>query len=326
MVESVFPGKHWEKKTPEEVGVRSDILKAISDKINANGVVVRHGYLIHEFGNPSLTEDLASSVKPIISMLLMIAIQEGRIESPDSYVADFEPELLKINGGKDSTITWRQLASQTSGYALPYKPGEIFAYNDYALSLYVRTLYNKVFGESDMNAPIKKYFAEPLEFEDKVKVLNEGKIGRTYMSARDYARIGVMALAGGMWKDKRIIDEKLLKMTVESPVDPKLGIAPLSHDVLAEVIPGSVSLGGGTSITEKGPGIYSFNWWVNGILPNGEKYWPHLSSAAYKADGKNNQAVCWIIPEYDMVFAWTESGLGNAGEKLDELIVKSIIK
>ena len=43
-------------------------------------------------------------------------------------------------GGKDASITWRHLASQTSGYGLGEAPGKAYAYNDSALALYYDTL------------------------------------------------------------------------------------------------------------------------------------------------------------------------------------------
>ena len=44
-------------------------------------------------------------------------------------------------------MTLRHLASMTSGYARPEEPGKAWAYNDYAIQLYQKTLFDKVFLE-----------------------------------------------------------------------------------------------------------------------------------------------------------------------------------
>ena len=65
----------------------------------------------------------------------------GRIKSFDQPVGDFGWELLP----KDRAMTLRHLASMTSGYARPEKPGQAWAYNDYAIQLYQKTLFDKIF-------------------------------------------------------------------------------------------------------------------------------------------------------------------------------------
>ena len=42
-------------------------------------------------------------------------------------------------------MTFRHLADMTSGYGRPERPGEAFAYNDYAIQLYQLTLFDRVF-------------------------------------------------------------------------------------------------------------------------------------------------------------------------------------
>ena len=56
-------------------------------------------------------------------------------------MADFGWELVP----KDRAMTLRHLASMTSGYARPEEPGKAWAYNDYAIQLYQKTLFDKIF-------------------------------------------------------------------------------------------------------------------------------------------------------------------------------------
>jgi CubicO group peptidase (beta-lactamase class C family) len=67
------------------------------------------------WGDPAKSSDVASAFKPLLTTLLFMAIQEGKLGSVDDRVAVFEPRLQSLNGGKDAGITWRHLASQTSG-------------------------------------------------------------------------------------------------------------------------------------------------------------------------------------------------------------------
>ncbi|MCC6421002.1 MAG: hypothetical protein IT429_22425 [Gemmataceae bacterium] len=44
---------------------------------------MRHGLLAYSWGDVSQSGDIASAVKPIISTLLFLAVQEGRLRSVD---------------------------------------------------------------------------------------------------------------------------------------------------------------------------------------------------------------------------------------------------
>ena len=47
-------------------------------------------------------------------------------------------------------------------------------------------------------------------------------------------------------------------------------------------------------------GVYGFNWWVNGVQPNGNRLWPNAPASTYAASGYNNNKM-FVIPEWDMV-------------------------
>src|SRR5262245_19830415 len=79
----VYPGTHWETRDPEQVGLARGELDKLRDLAGGRGCVVRHGYLVYSWGDPGQSSDIASAVKPIISTLLLVAVQEGLIESVD---------------------------------------------------------------------------------------------------------------------------------------------------------------------------------------------------------------------------------------------------
>jgi len=330
---AVFPTEGWIERSPEEVGVDSEKLKKISSIVGANGLVIRVGYLIHKWGDPSKSGMIASAGKTVISSLLMVAIQKGLIESPDSLVSDFEPQLLTVAGGKNSKMTWRHLASMISGYGCPDLPGEKWSYNDFAISLYIRTLFNAVFGEEKMETPIKSYLMNPVGAEDPISTIETGEryIGIMYMSARDLARFGLLVMNGGNWNGEQIIRQDLVETMLTSPVSKHIERSSYETESAEFMIKDAQTYGGGLNQGYDGPGIYSFNWWVNGEKADGEKKWPSLPDYAYQANGRYLMTCLWLIPEYRMVFAWNEAYMferfkESRANEVANLISESIIE
>jgi CubicO group peptidase (beta-lactamase class C family) len=259
----VFPGKAWERSTPAEVGLDESKLKALAELVQGNGVVVRHGQMAYTWGDPAQSQDIASAAKPFISLLMLLAVQEGKLKSPDDLVADHEPRLKQLNGGKDAAITWRHLAHQMSGYGLTEKPGEAYAYNDFALALYYLTLTEMVYGERGTDI-FRARVGNVLQLEDDFAFRDPeaDKPGRLSFSMRDLARLGLLSLHHGRWREKQVLKPELFELMLAEPL---AADTPLTAGKDAAMIPGQKSLGGGKNITTCGPGYYAFNWWLNGV-------------------------------------------------------------
>ena len=73
--DQVLPAAVWEPCQPEQAGLRKDKLKELADLAGGRGCVVRHGYLVYTWGDEAKSGDIASAVKPIISTLLLLAVQ-----------------------------------------------------------------------------------------------------------------------------------------------------------------------------------------------------------------------------------------------------------
>ncbi|KPK43235.1 MAG: hypothetical protein AMJ65_06425, partial [Phycisphaerae bacterium SG8_4] len=54
----VFPGGDWETKQPEQVGLDAKKLKELSDYTGGFGCVVRHGYMVHTWGDAGRRKDV----------------------------------------------------------------------------------------------------------------------------------------------------------------------------------------------------------------------------------------------------------------------------
>jgi CubicO group peptidase (beta-lactamase class C family) len=299
---ATFPGATWEVRTPVELGLDAAKLDALRELVGGRGCVVRNGQLAYTWGDVKKSADVASAAKPVISTLLMRAVAEGRLKSVDDRVADVEPRLRDLNGGKDSAITWRHLASQMSGYGLTERPGEAYGYNDFALALYYQTLTSKVFKATGTDV-LKTRLAEPLQFEDEHKfdALGPDRPGRLALSVRDFARFGWLCLHEGDWNGRQVIPRDLHRLASSSPIPAD---TPLTSARDADMLPGQKSMGGGKNITRCGPGFYSFNWWRNGLDREGRRLYVALPPTAYLAVGHGGQKMLWIIPPLDLVVCW----------------------
>jgi CubicO group peptidase (beta-lactamase class C family) len=304
--EAAYPGVGWASRTPAQVDLAVEKLKSLAELAGGDGCVVRHGYLVYTWGDPTKSRDIASAVKPIISTLLLLAVQDGKISGVDEKVSEFEPGLLGINGGKDAGMTWRHLASQTSGYGLIEAPGRAFAYNDFALALYYDTLMQRVY-KLPGSRVLKEQLGDALGFQDPYTFEAFGpgdRPGRLAISVRDLTRFGLLYLRGGRWKDRQILTPELIHLALESHVPLEL---PRSNGKEAEMLPEQRSLGGGKNQTAVGPGVYSFNWWVNGTDRNERRFFADLPPDAFVASGHGGMRTLWVIPSLDLVVAWNDA-------------------
>jgi CubicO group peptidase (beta-lactamase class C family) len=315
--ELVWPKADWETRTPEQSGLAAEKLKALAELAGGRGCVVRHGYLVYSWGDSAKSGDIASAVKPIISTLLLVAVQDGKLKSVDAKVADFEPGLLKLNRGKDGTITWRHLASQTSGYGLTEAPGEAYAYNDSALALYYDVLTQRVY-KQDGTRVLKDQLGDVLGFQDKYTFEAFGpkdRPGRLAISVRDLARFGLLYLRGGRWRDKQVLKPELIRLALESPVPADLA---RTSGKDAEMLPKQRTLGGGKNQTAVGPGIYSFNWWINAKDKEGNRLFAELPADAFVASGHGGKRTLWVIPSLDLIVAWNDAAIDDHNASLKD--------
>jgi CubicO group peptidase (beta-lactamase class C family) len=306
----VYPAADWEKRAPREVGLSPDKLEALARLTGGRGCVVRHGYLVYAWGDPAKSGDIASAVKPVISTLLLLAVQQGKLESVDAKLADFEPRLRALNRGKDAAITWRHLASQTSGYGLAEAPGAAYAYNDFALALYYDTLTRQVY-KQDGTRVLKEQLGNVLGFQDRYTFEAFGPDnhpGRLAISPRDLARFGLLYLRGGRWRDRQILTHGSIRIALSSAVPSSL---PRTRGQGADMLPRQRSLGGGKDQTPVGPGCYSFNWWLNRTVPGSRRLYPDAPPDAFVAAGHGGRRALWVVSSLDLVVAWNEATIDD---------------
>ena len=306
--EGVYPGETWQTRTPAEVELDGEKLAELAKLVEGRGCVVRHGYLVYSWGDIAKSRDIASAMKPILSTLMFKAIEEGRLKSPDDRVAEVVPDLATLENGKNAGITWRHLASQTSGYGLIEAPGAAYSYNDFALALYYDALMGKVFKE-DGTKVFQTRLAEPLQFQDAVSFeAVRNRPGRLGVSVRDLARLGLLYLRNGRWQEKQVISAEHIRQAISSPISADL---PRTSGQEAPMLPDQRSIGGSRNITPAGPGFYSFNWWLNRTDAQGRRLYVDAPRDTYVAAGHGGKRMLWVIPSLDLIVAWNDSPIDD---------------
>ena len=131
-----------------------------------------------------------------------------------------------------------------------------------------------------------------------------------FISARELARFGHLFLNKGRWSGKQLLSESWITAATKAHVPASLPLEQLSG--------------------ADGRGVYGFNWWVNGIEPDGKRKWPGAPAGTYSASGYNNNDM-FVIPEWNMVivrlgldqkdFSITDSIYSNFLQKLGQAIM-----
>lgn len=298
------PGRHWTSISVEQARLSADKLETFSSLVGGTGCVVQGGQLVYEWGDTSFQNDIASAIKPMYGYLTLKAIETGLLESLDDRVVKWVPEIANLNeslGFKDREITFRHLLEQTSGYGLQEKPGEAFAYNDTGTALLVWTLLHRVYGvaggqEDDLlNGEL---LGRAIGFEDQPTSLHPlSPEGRIRISARDYARFGLLMLRGGRWGGTQVLPEDLFEVAMTGPRRPPL---PRTSGAESRHWNEIEPIGGGKD-ENASLGCLGYFWWFNKELPDGTRLLPAAPPDTFMAMGYAGQFMMIIIPELDWV-------------------------
>jgi CubicO group peptidase (beta-lactamase class C family) len=265
----VFPGKTWVKATPEELGWsvgRLDEARKLFDTLPpANLVVIDHGRVGVEWGDPAMKIMVSSVRKSVLSILYGIDLPSSKLDL-DTTVGqlgiDDDPPLTV----EEKKATVRMLLEARSGVYHSYvagtpamlqskpergshAPGSFFYYNNWDFNV-LGTIFEQQF-HTNIGNEFHDKIAVPLQMEDfrsedmyymhaapddppSGKSSHPAYIFR--LSARDLARLGYLMLRQGNWNGTRIV--------------PSGWIEESTHAY--------------TENARDGAG-YGYLWWVNGL-------------------------------------------------------------
>ncbi len=287
------------------------------DRAGTNGIILRRGYIVAEWGDTNAADPTYSVAKSYLSTILGVTIDRGKIGSVTDRVG-----LLIHDGGYGSPhnakVTWEQHVTQTSewegtlfGKAHTFigreefgkgerqprelrEPGTFYEYNDVRinrLSLSMLRVWERPLPEvlkTEIMDPIGASDTWVYHGYDNSLVEVAGRQmpsvsggtrwgGGLWMSTRDHARFGLLMLRRGEWAGKRIVSE--------------------------EWIAAATSQQG----VQKG---YGYLWWLNT-----EGRWPDAPRTSYAALGAGNNSI-WIDPEHEIVVVWRWHKGGDAPGEL----------
>jgi CubicO group peptidase (beta-lactamase class C family) len=339
------PAGQWARKTPAEVGMDATRLTAAiefmkthetsqardfsdqeiifgkllgsvpTERAATNGLIIRHGYLVGEFGDTTRPDPTYSVAKSMVSTVAGVALLRGLIPNIDDPVVN-----VIRDGGYDSPhnrlVTWRHHLQQESewegemwgknanflgteafgrGEMKPRDieaPGAHYEYNDVRInrfSLSLLTLFRKpipdVFRDEVMN-PIGAsntwkwvpYANSYVTIDGKRMASVSGGTrwgGGVWISSYDMARFGLLWLRRGMWNDRQIVPESYVKMA--------------------------------TTPSPHGPD-YGFLWWLNTT----GKAWPGSPTNTFEAQGSGGNVI-FVDPTHDLLIVWRWSASSRQG-------------
>jgi CubicO group peptidase (beta-lactamase class C family) len=266
---NVFPGRAWIKAEPEELGwsaARLQEARKFFDTLPpSNLVVVDHGRVVVEWGDPAMKIMVSSMRKSILSVLYGIDLPNGKLDldaSVGQLGIDDDPPLTAAE--KKATV--RMLLEARSGVyhscvgatptmlqATPergsHTSGTFFYYNNWDFNA-LGTIFEQQF-HTTIGPEFRDKIALPTQMEDfrledmyykraqpddppYVKSVHPAYLFR--LSARDLARFGYLILRDGNWNGTRIV--------------PSDWIAESTHPY--------------TENARDGAG-YGYLWWINGF-------------------------------------------------------------
>jgi CubicO group peptidase (beta-lactamase class C family) len=303
---SYFPTQGWQTSTPEEQGFDSakvaEGLQAMRDTgINIHSLtVIRNDQMILDaYFYPydgSTYHEIASVTKSVMTTLIGIAADQGKLTLDDKMVSFFPDRTIANRGFLKNRITVRQLAGMTSGldcvsandeqtlaemggapdwvqFTLDLKvahiPGTHFEYCSPGMHV-LSAILQQATGMSTAEFARINLF-EPLGITDFLwesdpQGYNDGWAG-LYLHPRDLAKIGYLMLHQGQWGDMQIV----------------------SPEWVAQATSLQKKTGRGDN--------YGYGWWVP----------PPTQFVEFAAEGRGGQYIR-VLPQLNMVIVTTGGG------------------
>jgi len=218
---------------------------------SANGLVVRGGYIVAEWGDTSRVDMTFSVTKSFLSTVVGLAWEKGLIGSLDDHAADYLPSLFE--GPHNARITWDHLLRQTSDWQGTLwgkpdwadrpegqtpadwpnrklsEPGTRYEYNDVRVNVLALLTLHVL--RQPLPQVLREEVMEPIGatstwrwngYENSWIELDGQKMqsvsggghwgGGMFISARDMARFGYLFLRNGRWKDRPIVSPKWIAL------------------------------------------------------------------------------------------------------------------
>src|SRR5262245_24423937 len=236
---AVWPGADWEAASPESQGLSAaalDEAAAYAEKHGGgSGCLIRHGYLVKEWGSRSNLADIKSATKGSVgATVLGLAMDAGLVKLADrarSHLPALGSEKPEnVATGWLEEITVHQLATMNAGFdggrppRLVRRPGSGGEYSNDTSNMLAEVL--TVLFREDLSAVLKRKVMDPIgvpsgEWAWRANVYRPKTVGglasREFASGitithRALARVGYLYLRQGEWDGKRILSKDFVSL------------------------------------------------------------------------------------------------------------------
>lgn len=238
-----WPGARWETATPESQGLSSSALDAAAsyaETHGGSGCIIRHGYLVKEWGDPHQLADIKSATKGSLgATVLGLAVDRGLVGLDDPAVKNYPTIGAERTGNSRDwlgEITVRHLATMTAGFddgrppGLAYRPGTDGFYSNDGANMLAELLTLRF--REDLAAVLRREVMDPIGMPASEWRWREngyrprtiqGLKSREFASGltithRALARIGYLYLRQGEWNGRRILSREFIR-TATRPAD-----------------------------------------------------------------------------------------------------------
>lgn len=223
------------------------------------GLIIRHGYVVAEWGEPRRVDLTYSVTKSFLSSVVGLAVDRGLIRDVHDRVRDYVP-TDHFDSPHNAKITWDHLLRQTSdwegtlwgkpdwadrpqGEALEWmtrprhEPGTVYKYNDVRVNLLALSALQV--WRQPLPQVLRTHLMDPIGasntwrwsgYENSWVELDGQKVqsvsggahwgGGLFISAFDQARFGLLTLRGGRWENRQILSNRWIELA-RTPTGPQ---------------------------------------------------------------------------------------------------------
>jgi CubicO group peptidase (beta-lactamase class C family) len=317
----------WPKDFSTQEQIFGTLLGPIpSSRADTNGVILRGGYIVAEFGDTTAVDPTYSVAKSVLATVAGVAVRDGVIRDLGEPVG-----ATVEDGGYSSAankpITWRHHLQQESEWQgemfgknanflgkaafgdgemkprQPKAPGSHYEYNDVRINRFSLSLLRR------FQKPIPEVFREQvgdvigmsrtwqwIPYQNAAVQIDGKRVGSVsggtrwgggiWISARDMARFGLLWARGGKWGDKQVLPPDYVKAALTPSAN--------------------------------GPD-YGYLWWLN----TKQKNYPGLAANVYGARGAGSNSII-VVPDHDLVIVWRWHGGRGADAQFVQKVIEAI--
>jgi len=328
------PGDDWEVRAPEDVGMDpvalqaavdyalahettqipsdpgaylrdrfeglpyQDIVGPTAERGGVNGIVLRHGYIVAEWGDTDREDMTFSVTKSYLATVAGLAWDDRLIRDFNDPIGGYVTDGT-FSSDHNAAITWHQLLQQRSEwvgtlFGKPDEadrrrgidreiqpPGTFWEYNDVRVNLMAYSLLHlfrrplpeileeRIMGPIGASDDWRWHGYETswveIDGEQMQSVSGGGHWGGGFIiDTRDHARFGLLALRDGVWGDERLVSsEWFARATTPTEIQPD----------------------------------YGYMWWLN----TGRGQLPAAPASAFYANGAGSTNIIYVDREHDLV-------------------------